>query len=84
MPWYRFGEHTAHVRMTSTKKRPAPLQCRAPHVWPDGATRACAAISTRLCDAPVGDATCDMPICDEHATSAGPDRDLCPNHARQA
>lgn len=26
--------------------------------------------------------TCDAPLCDQHATSAGPDLDYCPPHAR--
>ncbi len=47
----------------------------------------CHLTSTKLCDHPVvgskSGKTCDLPICDRHATSVGPDRDFCPNHAAQ-
>lgn len=81
MPFYRFGDFSGHIKMVNTKKRPAPLQCRAPHVWSGG--NVCCAMSTRLCDASVGDGLCSMPICDEHATSIGPELDLCPKHAAE-
>lgn len=46
--------------------------------------RYCANTSTKLCDFPVGNGkTCDAPICDAHASSVGPDRDLCPKHASE-
>lgn len=88
MPFYRFGDLSGHVKMVNTKKRPAPLQCRAPHVWAGG--NVCCAMSTRLCDQVVGHhedgtaATCDMPICDEHATRIEQELDLCPKHAAEA
>lgn len=51
------------------------------------ACKCCPRESTKLCDFPVvrngRRATCDVPICDDHATSIGPDRDLCPWHAKQ-
>lgn len=82
MPFYRFGNMMAHIRLTNTVKHPAPAQCRALHVWSDGVTRACSAMSTRACDAPIGSGhTCSMPICEEHATRVGDDLDLCPVHA---
>ena len=36
---------------------------------------------TKLCDFKTSSTTtCDEPMCAEHATSVGPDRDLCPTH----
>lgn len=55
----------------------------------------CDHVGTRLCDFPVDfvlahgpkagqrvKRTCDAPVCPCHATSIGPDRDLCPPHAK--
>lgn len=48
--------------------------------------RYCRKMSTKLCDAIVGqtlggsDITCDAPICDDHATSRGGASDFCPKH----
>jgi hypothetical protein len=38
--------------------------------------------ATKLCDFPVGPRgkTCDAAMCDQCATSVGPDRDHCPRH----
>lgn len=80
MPFYRFGKFSAHVRLSDRKRTPPP--CQAPHTWSGGSV--CCAMSSRQCDAPVGDGTCDMPLCEEHATRVGPDRDLCPKHAEAA
>lgn len=48
--------------------------------------RWCGKPHTKLCDYPLRGAkagkTCDAPICDDCATSIGPDRDLCPAHAK--
>lgn len=41
----------------------------------------CVASHRKLCDYPIKDKkTCDMKLCDYHATSVGPDRDHCPSH----
>lgn len=40
--------------------------------------RVCGAPAPYLCDGPVGNRTCDAPICEAHRTNVGPDRDLCP------
>ncbi len=37
-----------------------------------------------LCDYPIGTKTCDAPICKKCATHTGPNRDLCPEHAKEA
>lgn len=41
----------------------------------------CPRDADRLCDADIGQRTCDAPICTQHAKRIGPDRDLCPKHA---
>jgi hypothetical protein len=47
----------------------------------------CSKPSTKLCDFPIHGSkkgkTCDAPICDDHATSVGEDRDFCPPHSKQ-
>jgi hypothetical protein len=47
----------------------------------------CGKVSAKLCDFPVHGSkqgkTCDAPMCDDHATSVGEDRDFCPDHCRQ-
>ncbi len=49
--------------------------------------RFCDRTSAKLCDflliGSKAGKTCDAPLCDRCATSVGPDRDLCPPHARQ-
>lgn len=42
----------------------------------------CGRTHTRLCDHPAGRGTCDAPLCESCAVSTGPDRDVCPAHAR--
>ncbi len=43
----------------------------------------CCEWMAKLCDHPKGRKTCDARLCARHATPAGPDRDLCPDHAKQ-
>ena len=46
---------------------------------------ACGRVSSKLCDWKVPEkksGTCDRPICDKHALSVAPDRDLCPEHQK--
>ncbi len=47
----------------------------------------CVKTSTKLCDFPIHGSkkgkTCDPPMCDNHATSVGEDRDFCPPHSKQ-
>lgn len=43
--------------------------------------RSCAAVSTLLCDFPVGnDKTCDAPMCVWHGTEVAPDIHYCGGH----
>ena len=86
MPTYRMHGALVHIKMTNTKKRPAPLPCAA--LIPVGSrivgsVMRCCAISSILCDWPVDGGTCDAPLCDQHAHAIGPDRHLCPIHAAQ-
>lgn len=53
--------------------------------------RWCGRPSTKLCDYPLSSRgeladgkTCDAPMCDAHARNAGPNKDLCPEHAKSA
>lgn len=54
------------------RRKSAPcLYCTAPH--------------TKLCDYEVAPGkTCDRKLCDRCAVHVGPNRDLCPDHAKQA
>ena len=88
MPWYRVHGTMVHIRMTNTKKRPAPAPCCAPIPNPSKEAGKpevrCMAISTYLCDWPLdGGGTCDAPLCEEHARLIAPDRHLCPRHVKQ-
>lgn len=73
--WVKLPDGTvASVRFAGS--RPKPKKC----AW-------CDKMSTKLCDYRLSPAaqvthvrTCDAPMCAEHATPVGPDRDLCPNH----
>lgn len=41
----------------------------------------CASVGDILCDFPVGEGkTCDMPLCDGHATEVAPNVHYCPGH----
>lgn len=84
MPTYRTPGGFVHIKMTNTKKRPAPLPCCA-IVDHDGRRQRCMAISTLLCDWPlIEGGTCDAPLCAEHGHEIAADRHLCPIHlARQ-
>jgi hypothetical protein len=76
MPTYRTPHGWMHLKMA--KRSPVPKHCRCA-LGPG--LGLCMAMAGKLCDYPVGDGTCDMPVCDDHATSVGPDRDYCPRHA---
>lgn len=83
MPTYRTPAGFVHIKMTNTKKHPAPAPCAAR--IPNGSrivgsTMRCCAISSVLCDWPVADGTCNAPLCAEHAHEVGPDRHYCPTH----
>lgn len=69
-----------HVKMTNTKKRPAPAPCCG-RIAVGAGTQRCMAMSTLLCDHPLETGgTCDAPLCEEHANEIGPDRHLCGLH----
>lgn len=82
MPYYRVGGVLMHIRMTNTKKRPAPAPCAARIVLEGKAVR-CMAISSLLCDHPLeGGGTCDAPLCAGCAREVGPDQHRCPIHMK--
>lgn len=80
MPLYRINGVMVHVKMTNTKKRPAPEACREP-ITLNGARMRCYGMCTILCDWKENRVSCDKPVCKEHATEIGPDQHLCPEHA---
>lgn len=84
MPFYRVNGTLVHVRMTNTKKRPAPPQCRET-IAVGGHNEACLGMATLLCDFELpGGGTCDRSICACCAVQVGPNRHLCPFHSMQA
>lgn len=81
MPTYRTTYGWLHIKMTNTKKHPAPKHCRC-ELGPG--LGICAAMSVILCDYPVDGHTCDMPLCADHAHEVGLDLHYCPRHANSA
>lgn len=83
MPWYRINGMQVHLKLggKAAKNPPAPCAARTAPDNPIVPSQRCCGISVFLCDfrLPSG-ATCDMPLCAEHATRIGPDRHLCPRH----
>jgi hypothetical protein len=41
----------------------------------------CSAPGAYLCDFPVKAGTCDRPVCGQHRTNVGPEKDMCRDHA---
>lgn len=79
MPFYVINGLRVHVKMSG--RAPAPCMHR---VERQGIEQHCRGISAALCDWEVTDgATCDMPICAEHAAEVGKDRHYCPRHAAE-
>lgn len=80
MPIYRVNGMLVHLKISGTKKRPAPAPC-AGQISLEGRKTRCMAVSTALCDYRHEDGTtCDAPLCAEHAHAIGPDTHLCPIH----
>jgi hypothetical protein len=80
MPFYRTPFGVVHLKMAKGK---APASCCA-RVALGGLNVPCRAIAPFLCDHVNSDGkTCDAPLCEEHATLAGPDFHLCPLHVKQ-
>jgi hypothetical protein len=79
--WYRTpdGAGTMHVNF-GRKGGPAPCAAAALDTDNLALGRKCARLSIALCDGPVGEATCDMPICEHHRTVGGKNVDYCPRH----
>lgn len=86
MPWYRVDTMFVHLKLACKAAKNPPAQCRARHTWSNSgiAVHHCCAMATLLCDHINSDGkTCDAPLCEEHATLAGPDFHLCPLHVKQ-
>jgi len=85
MPWYRTpdGDGSMHVKFG---RKAGAVPCAAPALASDNLkiSRKCLRLSIALCDAPVGDTTCDMPLCEHHRTSGGKNVDYCPRHTHLA
>lgn len=83
------GKGWMHVNMG---RRAGPAPCAAPRLETDNADLGprCCRASGKLCDAPVGQdlggarLTCDMPLCEHHATPGGKGLDYCPRHKHLA
>jgi hypothetical protein len=95
MPWYRTedGQGVMHLCVRGRQQSMAPRACRAPRFETDNPKvgAICGRLGDTLCDAPAGTdlagkpLTCDMPICERHATHvAGRDLDYCPRHKHLA
>lgn len=83
MPWYRAPGVSGLIHMKGTK---LPTPCAA-HILIDGKEVPCMIASAFLCDGPSQinrSDTCDMPLCEAHATQVGPNKHLCPRCRTEA
>lgn len=81
MPFYRVNGLLVHLNLGGRLRKNPPKPCCAP-IELDGKRVRCLAMSSLLCDWKVDGGTCDAPLCEEHALEVGPDRHLCPIHAK--
>lgn len=87
MPWYRTDDGKGVYHACIRGRNGSPAACRAPCLEGDNPAHGeqCGRMGGKLCDARVGQSgSCDMPICDKHATPAGDNIDYCPRHAHLA
>lgn len=82
MPWYVINDMPMHIKLSGKAKKNPPAPCAA-RVDRRGYVARCCGISSFLCDWPVGDHTCDAPLCAEHALEVGKDRHHCPRHGEE-
>lgn len=78
MPWIKLSDGTrAHVKLGGRRVNSSPF-CKA---TPQDRS-VCGKAVEYLCDHPVNGeaATCDMPLCADHAHVVGVDRHHCPKH----
>lgn len=54
-------------------RAPRRAPCSVPH---------CDRPTVALCDFPLKTKTCDAKLCETHRVNVGPDRDMCPAHAK--
>lgn len=84
MPVYRIGNTMVHIKASARGNMPAPCVAPHPHPTEPGRMSHCRGPSAVLCDWENSDGSlCSAPICSEHATTIGPDKHLCPLHAKQ-
>ncbi len=71
MPWIKFGNTIAHVRVSRPRRKPCAY-CDREHEF--------------LCDFPMGsEETCDKRLCPEHRLKGvTPGIDFCPEHFEMA
>lgn len=93
MPWYRTSDGQGVYHALIRGKDGPPARCQAPRLDGDNAEHGetCGRSGGKLCDGPrgpwskLGSNTCDLPICDQHATHVeGQDLDYCPTHKHLA
>lgn len=87
MPWYRTEDGQGIYHALIRSRAGAPAACRAPRLPGDNPADGaeCGRMGGKLCDAPIGKLTCDMPLCEKHATHVeGKNLDYCPRHAHLA
>lgn len=93
MGWYRSPDGQSAYHLCGGRGRRGnglPSACVAPALEGDNLELGpkCARPSVALCDYPAGKdlrgtpLTCDAPMCEQHRTSVGPDRDHCPRHQK--
>lgn len=82
MPFYRLGNTMMHVKFGGKLAKNPPAACcaRIPSNAGGKPEVRCMAMSTLLCDWPVGGGTCDAPLCPEHGAEVGRDRHYCAAH----
>jgi hypothetical protein len=79
MPWYRMGGALVHLHMDKRARKKAPPACPFFRLTKDGRRVRCLEMAPYLCDW-LG---CNVPFCELHRLSLGPNLDVCPTHNSQ-
>lgn len=82
MPTYRTSSGWMHLKLSGKAKRNAPAPCREILLREGQLPVRCCAMSTMLCDWPVGveGETCSLPMCSDHGREVAPNTHLCVAH----
>lgn len=75
MPFYRYNGLMVHLNLGGKARKNPPKACPF-FITIKGERVRCMAMAPYLCDFP----GCDVPICEDHVLSLGPDLDVCPTH----